>query len=119
MKTIEISDGDIQLIAYLNDRQTLVQRLRNRISLYLGEWSFVPEEGVDWFYLREKAIPVTEIEKAVRRAILNDSEVTGIESIEVILINTEELAKQYNKPMRTAIINCRVNSVYGQVALNL
>lgn len=118
MKTMQIANGDIQF-QYLSDRQTLSQRLTNRIALYLGEWSFIPEEGVDWFYLREKAIPVTEIEKAVRRAILNDSEVTGIESIEVILINTEELARQYNKPMRTTIINCRVNSVYGVLGISV
>lgn len=121
MKTLQMGDRDLVLsnhnFAVLNDRDTLKQRIENRLSLYLGEFSLEPNIGMDWFSLRSR-YPDGRISDAVRAELLKDSEIKEIISLSVILIDTEEKARLYNKPIRTALIGYDVNTVYGSVSGN-
>jgi hypothetical protein len=123
MKTLELIDRDLNLsnhsFVMLDDRATAKQRIFNRLLLYLGEFSLEPSIGMDWFSIRENKLPKEQIEKSIRSELLKDSEVTGIESIEVILIDTTEKANFYQKELRTAIIKLFVNTIYGDLRLNV
>jgi len=125
VKTLQLVDGDLVLsnqnFVMLDDRATLRQRIFNRLALYLGEFSLAPDAGMDWFTLRANKISPSpslqrgEIEIAVRREILKDSEVTSINSLEVIVIDSVEKSRIYERPMRDCLINWNVNSIYGVV----
>jgi hypothetical protein len=120
MRTIQITDRDLVLsnhnFVVLDNTNTLKQRIQNRLALFLGEFSLEPSLGLDWFTLKEYRYNTEEIVKAIRTEILKDSEVVSINSIEVILVDTPEKVKLYNKPRRTVIINWNVNSIYGSVS---
>lgn len=120
MKTLQLTDRDLILsnhsFVVLDDRDTLKQRIQNRLALFLGEFSLEPTIGMDWFTLKEYRYNTDEILKAVRSEILKDSEVVSINSLEVIFIDTPEKVQLYNKPRRSLIINWSVNTIYGVVA---
>lgn len=122
MKTLQMGDRDLVLsnhnFAVLNDRDTLKQRIANRLSLYLGEFILEPDIGMDWFSLHSVRQPETLIRDAVRAELLKDSEITEIRSLTVTLVDTEEKSRQYAKPLRTALVQYDVNTVYGSVSGN-
>ncbi|MCB1176512.1 MAG: hypothetical protein KDK36_02930 [Leptospiraceae bacterium] len=119
MKTLQLTDRDLTISNYnfieLDDENTLKQRIKNRLALFLGEFSLEPNEGMDWFTLKEYAYNTDEISKAVRSEILRDTEVVSINSLEVIFIDTPEKVKQYNLPKRSVLINWNLNTIYGVV----
>ena len=58
----------------------------NRLKLWLGEWSLAPNSGVDWLGLMNQSNavdPVRRIEAALRDAILADSRITKISSMDI------------------------------------
>jgi len=90
-------------------------RLKNRILLYLDEWFLEPDEGIDWFDLRGIAPDPDAIKAAVKNALERDDEVTSVESVEIIAVDSVEKSAEYNKPLRTGIISASVNTVYGNI----
>ena len=123
MKTLEMAYGDLVITNHnfvmLDNKNTLRQRISNRLSLYLGEFSLVPEEGIDWLTVLSVKYPKAQIGDAVIAEIKKDTEVVNVVSLEVIFIDTPELAKKYNKKMRTALINCKCNTLYGELDVNV
>ena len=119
MKTLELSNTDLKIsnhnFVVLDDRNTLKQRIQNRLSLFLGEYSLEPNLGIDWLSFMTLRPDVEAIKKAVRSELLSDTEITGINSLEIIVIDTPEKEVQYNKPRRTSIIEYSVNTIYGVI----
>ena len=99
----------------LDDRATLKQRIQNRFVLFLGEFSLSPNSGIDWFSLKESK-NLDEIQKALIRDLLSDSEIIRVNSFEVIWIDSVEKAKEYKSEIRNVIINYSVDTVYGVVS---
>lgn len=117
MKTLALLDKDLQITNHnfvkLNDRETLKQRIFNRLNLFLGEFELEPNAGVDWFELKEQKYNTKEIEKAISDEILRDDEVRNINSIEVIYIDSIEKVQEYKRPQRSLLIQFNLNTVYG------
>lgn len=113
MLTIAIVDKDIQLTK-IYDANALKQRIKNRLSLFLGEWFLDTAAGVNWFSVLEKTNPTT-IENLVRRELSKDENIISINSITAIIIDSLEKSQTYSKPIGYAIVNYEVNSIYGAI----
>lgn len=70
MLTLAIVDKDIQLSKITNDL-ALKQRIKNRLSLFLGEWFLDTTAGIDWFSVLEKTNAST-IQNLVRKEFLRE-----------------------------------------------
>lgn len=120
MRTLQLIDGDIAIsnhnFVVLNDRNTLKQRIQNRLALYLGEFSLESSLGVDWFLLKEYKYNEDEIKKAILKELTKDSEIIGINSLEIVFVDTPEKVRDYGKPRRSILINWNVNTLYGEVS---
>lgn len=86
MRTLKVVDRDYVLeaggLVWLEGIEALAQILRNRLSLFLGEWFAAPDAGIDWFTLLEqKRFPEKRIQKAVRAALAADPRVSRVASV--------------------------------------
>lgn len=119
MKTLLMTNQDLALSNHsfvtLDNKNTLRQRVVHRLALFLGEFSLEPNLGLDWFGFQTSSDE--EIKKAIAKELLKDNEITSIISIDVLRIDTFEKAKQYNKPIRTILVNCRLNTIYGEIRI--
>ena len=119
MKTVMLEDGDIVLNTgkpvLLADAEALKQRAENRLRLFLGEFSLSPESGVDWFSITAKKYPEKDIEKAVRKELLKDTEILSVESVLIESADTSEKAAILNIPLRTAKVSYYCRTVYGEL----
>ncbi len=117
MKTLQLLDKDLKITNHnfvkLNDRETLKQRILNRLNLYLGEFILEPDTGLNWFELKDQKYNTSEIEKSIADEILKDEEILNLNSIEVIYIDSIEKVREYKRPQRTLLINYSANTVYG------
>lgn len=90
MKTLDIENNDL---VYENGNLVMATGIdaikiimANRLKLWLGEWSLAPNSGVDWLGLMNQSNavdPVRRIEAALRDAILADSRITKISSMDI------------------------------------
>lgn len=119
MKTLLMTNQDLALSNHsfvtLDDKNTLRQRVAHRLALFLGEFSLEPNLGLDWFGLQTSSDE--EIKKAIAKELLKDNEITSIISIDVLRIDTLDKAKQSGKPLRTIMVTCRVNTIYGEIRI--
>ncbi|HMZ61089.1 MAG TPA: hypothetical protein PL048_20095 [Leptospiraceae bacterium] len=119
MKTVMLEDGDIVLNTgkpvLLADAEALKQRAENRLRLFLGEFSLSPESGVDWFSITAKKYPEKDIEKAVRKELLKDTEILSVDSVLIESADTSEKAAILNIPLRTAKVSYYCRTVYGEL----
>lgn len=119
MKTVMLEDGDIVLNTgkpvLLTDAEALKQRAENRLRLFLGEFSLSPESGVDWFSITAKKYPEKDIEKAVRKELLKDTEILSVDSVLIESADTSEKAAILNIPLRTAKVSYYCRTVYGEL----
>ena len=111
MLSLSLVNKDIQLTKITNEN-ALKQRIQNRLSLFLGEWFLDATVGIDWFSVLDKTNSQT-IENLVRKELVKEENIVSINSISVIIIDSLEKAVTYNKPLRSALINYEVNSIYG------
>lgn len=113
MKTLLQENNDVQF-TWITGKDCLKQRIQNRLSLFLGEWIHRPESGTDWYsVLGRKTATTSEYESLVKSALVKDSEIISILNLTVTFANTTEKAKELQKPIRSAIINYTINSIYG------
>ncbi|MBI40423.1 MAG: hypothetical protein CMF59_12550 [Leptospiraceae bacterium] len=91
----------------LTGRDAVAQRLRNAISIWLGEFSLEPLLGVDWETLLEKGISRARIRAAIVSVINADPAVIRIISFS---IEDAEPAE------RTISIRFTVQTTEGEVA---
>ena len=114
-----LEDGDIVLNTgkpvLLADAEALKQRAENRLRLFLGEFSLSPESGVDWFSITAKKYPEKDIEKAVRKELLKDTEILSVDSVLIESADTSEKAAILNIPLRTAKVSYYCRTVYGEL----
>ncbi|EMF82147.1 hypothetical protein LEP1GSC188_3419 [Leptospira weilii serovar Topaz str. LT2116] len=114
MNTFLIQEGDLKPVR-ISRSDCLKQRLEIRFRLWKGEWEFDKLIGFSWENVIRRNPIVKEVESLVRSELRKDPEVVSIDSVEVIFIDTEEKATQYEKPLRTAIIRYIITSTYGSV----
>lgn len=117
MMTLSIVNGDIQLNK-ISNATALKQRILNRLTLYLGEWFLDTSIGVNWFSV-SKNTDTAFIQNLITTELRKEENITQINSVEVILIDTPEKAKQYNKPRRSSIVNLSVNTIYGTLQASI
>lgn len=114
MKALLIIDGKDVQFTWITGKDCLAQRVKNRILLFSGEWIHRPNSGINWYsVLGKKNIPITEYENLVKSELAKDSEVISIQNMTVTFANTTEKAKELQTPIRSAIINYTINSIYG------
>ncbi|EMN93859.1 hypothetical protein [Leptospira interrogans] len=112
MNSFLIQDGDLKPTR-ISGPDCLKQRLESRFKLWKGEWEFDKSIGFPWNNILRKNPSRKDAETLVRSELKKDPEIVSIESVEVIFIDTEEKAKQYNSQLRTVLIRYTVQSVYG------
>lgn len=113
MRTLLQENNDVQF-TWISGKDCLKQRIQNRLSLFLGEWIHRPDSGTDWYsVLGRKTATTSEYEALVKSALAKDSEITSITDLSVTFVDTTEKAMKLQKPIRSAIINYTINSVYG------
>ncbi|EMM99869.1 hypothetical protein LEP1GSC021_1655 [Leptospira noguchii str. 1993005606] len=112
MNSFLIQDADLKPIR-ISGPDCTKQRIENRFRLWKGEWEFDKTIGFAWRNVLRKNPSRKDAEALVRSELKKDPEIVSIESVEVIFIDTEEKAKQYNSQLRTALIRYTVQSVYG------
>ncbi|KAA1266828.1 hypothetical protein C5473_01170 [Leptospira interrogans serovar Weerasinghe] len=112
MNSFLIQNGDLKPTR-ISGPDCLKQRLESRFKLWKGEWEFDKSIGFPWNNVLRKNPSGKDAETLVRSELKKDPEIVSIESVEVIFIDTEEKANQYNSLLRTALIRYTVQSVYG------
>ncbi|EKN88954.1 hypothetical protein LEP1GSC034_0213 [Leptospira interrogans str. 2003000735] len=112
MNTFLIQDRDLKPVK-ISGPDCLKQRLENRFRLWKGEWEYDKQIGFAWDNVIRRNPIVKDVESLVRSELRKDPEVVSVESVEVIFIDTEEKAIQYEKSLRTAIIRYVLTSTYG------
>ncbi|WP_061271204.1 hypothetical protein [Leptospira interrogans] len=118
MNTFLIHSGDLTTTR-ISGSDCLKQRITNRFKLWRGEWEFDQSMGFPWERILRKNPSKKEAEALVRFELKKDPEIISIESIEIIFIDTEDKANQYNSKLRTALIRYTVQTVYGIISGDL
>ncbi|MDI7157819.1 hypothetical protein [Leptospira santarosai] len=114
MNSFLIQDADLKPIR-ISGPDCAKQRIENRFRLWKGEWGFDKLIGFPWSNVLRKNPSKKDAEALVRSELKKDLEIVSIELVEVIFIDTEEKAKQYNSQLRTALIRYVVQSTYGKL----
>ncbi|TQE83069.1 hypothetical protein [Leptospira noguchii] len=114
MNSFLIQDADLKPTR-ISGPDCAKQRIENRFRLWKGEWGFDKLIGFPWSNVLRKNPSKKDAEALVRSELKKDPEIVSIELVEVIFIDTEEKAKQYNSQLRTAIIRYVVQSIYGKL----
>ena len=101
-------------MVYVNGRRVMVtgrnavaQRLKNAISIWLGEFSLEPLLGIDWPTLLEKGISRDRIRAAIVSIIQNDEAFVRLVSFSI---------EDADKAARTISINFTVQTTEGTVS---
>lgn len=118
MNTFLIQNGDLKTTC-ISGSDCLKQRITNRFKLWRGEWEFDQSIGFPWERVLRKNPSKKEAETLIRLELKKDPEVISIESIEIIFIDTEDKANQYDSKLRTALIRYTVQTVYGIISGDL
>lgn len=110
MKTLKVINGALVRengrLVEITGAEALAQRLTLALRLDLGSWFLDTSKGVDWFGIYDdKFIYESKAREEVEKVLLADSEVTGINYIEVTMNNAE----------RELSIAFGVSSVYGDI----
>ncbi len=100
---------------FLTGAEAMQQRLRNRLRLHKNEWYLAAEEGIPWRSLTGRSTDTATIKRVIAQELRRDPEYKGMNSLDVILIDTPEKAEKYNKKLRTLIINFSVIGPYGTI----
>lgn len=115
MKAFLIENNDLQF-QIIDSKNATAQRIVNRLKLVLGEFIHTPDEGIDYYsVLGNKSVKPDDIKLLIQNELNKDSEITSINSIEVVFVNTNEKTIDIGKPLRTAILKYDITSIFGQI----
>ena len=93
-------------LVYIEEKDCVRQRLVNALKLWKGEWFLNTTASVDWHtLLQDKPASDRRIKAAVQDVLLDDSEVSSVESINI----------EYDRQARKASIAFSVKTLYGTV----
>ncbi|EMO80212.1 hypothetical protein LEP1GSC126_3346 [Leptospira kirschneri str. 200801774] len=118
MNTFLIHNGDLTTTS-LSGSDCLKQRITNRFKLWRGEWEFNQSIGFPWDKVLRKNPSKKEAEALVKSELKKDPEIISIESVEIIFIDTEDKANQYDSKLRTALFRYTVRTIYGIISGDL
>ena len=77
-------------IAFVADVDEVVQHIKTRLQLFLGEWFLNQEEGVPWFQeILVKPAKLNEIEVIIKNEILTTSGVNELLEFDMSFNNTD------------------------------
>jgi uncharacterized membrane protein (UPF0127 family) len=77
MKALKLENGDFvrdsngQLV-YVYDADAYVQRIKNRIALWLDEWFLATDKVIDWLTLLQKPYSQNKIKNEIVKTIEDD-----------------------------------------------
>lgn len=96
IKTVKVVDGDFSFVddglEVLTGADALAQIIKNRLSLWLGEWFATPLSGIDYFGLFNQSSFLEDRARIIfTNAILGDSRITKITKMDITLNNQREL----------------------------
>ena len=122
MKTLALIDGEIYIgadgqLAVATGAEGLRQKLETRLKLYRGEWFLDRTVGVPYVQKilgrasgnAEHAVEDGTISQIFDAEILKEKEVIALVSSEAI----------YDANKRTLAYNARVNTIYGEIKLEV
>jgi len=112
MITLKIENNDLVLtngqLQTVSGIDALVTIINNRIKLWLGEFDLAPTSGIDYLGLfnQKKIFMEERLRKLIRDAILADTHITKIKSLEVSLDNgTREVTGTFEAETDYGLIN--------------
>jgi len=108
MKCIKVVEGNFERIngrtTVLTGADALKQRLEHSLKLFRNEWFLSSSKQINWLkYFRQKFITEQLLRKEIKDVILQDPEVTSIESLELTLVSN----------IRKLQVSFKVKSIYG------
>lgn len=110
MKGFKIEGGDMVRTNgqsfVLEGLEYYAQRIKHAIRLSLGESSYEPLTGLDWFTIFSTKVPRNRVMIEIRKVILKDPETISVERIEV---------KETDDSNRKMYIQYSANTKFGTV----
>ncbi|MDD5774273.1 MAG: hypothetical protein PHX78_12500 [bacterium] len=110
LQVIKLVGNDISLVnnhtQTLTDADALAQILKNKMSLWLGEWVLDTTAGIDWLGLFNQRIFLEKrIVSMLRKVLIADTRVTKISTLDV----------EFKRTTREITVDFEVQTIYGAV----